>query len=164
VIKSTLFAAALVACLPALAQAQAPKAPVASMPRAKVIANADAEFARVDTNKDGQMSRAEIESFQRAAAARIIEARNKAVFTALDTNKNGQISAVEFAKLNAASPKVDASNVLSIDSNKDGQISLAEHRAATIETFTRFDTNKDGTLTEAEVDAQVAAARKPAAN
>jgi Ca2+-binding EF-hand superfamily protein len=158
VIRSTLFAIALIAA-PALAQAQAPKAAVNTMPRGKWVANAEAEFTRVDTNKDGQMSRAEIETFQRAAAARMIAARNKAAFAVLDTNKNGQISAAEFAKLNDTPIKVDPSSVLSIDTNKDGQISLAEHRTATLDTFTQFDANKDGVLTEAEAKAAAAAAK-----
>ena len=160
-IRTTLFACALVASVPALAQPK-PRAAgaVESISRAKVIANAEAEFARVDTNKDGQMSRAEIETFQRAAAARMIAARNKAAFAVLDTNKNGQISAAEFAKLNDTPIKVDPSSVLSIDTNKDGQISLAEHRSATLDTFTQFDANKDGTLTAAEAKAAAAAAAK----
>jgi len=160
VIRSILFAIALVASGPVLAQAKAPAAAApASMPRAKVLANAEAEFARVDTNKDGQMSRAEIETFQTAAATAARTRRNKAVFTALDSDKNGQISAAEFAKINAAPIKVDASEVLKVDTNKDGQISLAEHRAATLDTFTLFDANKDGTLTRAEVEAQAAKSR-----
>ncbi|HEU4877503.1 MAG TPA: EF-hand domain-containing protein [Sphingomicrobium sp.] len=160
-IRTTLFACALVASVPALAQTKPPAAgAVESISRAKVIANAEAEFARVDTNKDGQMSRAEIETFQRAAAARMIAARNKAAFAVLDTNKNGQISAAEFAKLNDTPIKVDPSSVLSIDTNKDGQISLAEHRSATLDTFTQFDANKDGTLTAAEAKAAAAAAAK----
>ena len=153
-IRSTLFALALVASVPALAQTKAPVVSAAvSVTRAKVVADAEAEFARVDTNKNGQMSRAEIETFQRAAAAKIIAARNQAAFAVLDADKNGQISAAEFAKLNEAPVKVDPSSVLSIDSNKDGQISLAEHRGATLSTFTQFDANKDGTLTAAEVKA-----------
>jgi len=155
VIRSTLFAIALIAA-PALAQAQAPKAAVNTMPRGKWVANAEAEFTRVDTNKDGQMSRTEIETFQRAAATAMLTARNKAIFAKLDADKNGQLSAAEFAKLSAAPVKVDASSVLAIDTDKDGQVSLAEHRAAMLETFTRFDTNKDGTLTEAEVAAESA--------
>ena len=159
-IRSTVFACAVIASAPALAQTKVSSAgPVESVSRAKVVANAEAEFARVDTNKDGQMSRTEIETFQRAAAARIIAARNKAAFAVLDADKNGQISAAEFAKLNDTPIKVDPSSVLSIDTNKDGQISLAEHRSATVETFTQFDTNKDGVLTAAEAKAAAAAAK-----
>ena len=153
-IRSTLFIVALVAAAPALAQAPAPAgSAVTSVARATVFANAEAEFARVDTNKDGQMSRAEIETFQRTAATTMMATRTKEVFAALDSDKNGQLSAVEFAKLNSGPPKVDASNVLRIDTNKDGQVSLAEHRTATLATFTQFDTNKDGSLTAAEVQA-----------
>ena len=153
-IRSTLFAVALVAAAPSLAQAPAkPGAAVTSISRAMVVANAESEFKKVDTNNDGQMSRVEIETFQTASAVEMLTARNKAVFAALDADKNGQISAAEFAKLNSAPPKVDATNVLRIDSNKDGKISLAEHRGATIATFTQFDTNKDGALSAAEVQA-----------
>ena len=158
-IRSTLFAFALVASTSAVAQtkAQAPAAAASEadkkIPKAEVVANADKEFAEVDTNKDGKMSRTEIETFQRAVAVEMATARNKAVFAALDADKNGQVSAAEFAKLNSGTPKVDPSNVLKIDTNKDGQVSLAEHRAATLATFTQFDTNKDGSLTAAEVKA-----------
>ena len=160
-IRSTLFAFALFASTSAVAQtkAQAPApAPTAGeadkkIPKADVVANADKEFAEVDTNKDGKMSRTEIETFQRGIAVEMATARNKAVFAALDADNNGQLSAAEFAKLNSGTPKVDPSNVLRIDTNKDGQVSLAEHRSATLATFTQFDTNKDGALTAAEVKA-----------
>ena len=156
-VRSTLFILALVAAAPLSAQVTAPASgAVQSVPRAKVVANAEAEFARVDINKDGQMSRVEIETFQRASAMARTTARNKELFAELDSDKNGQISAVEFAKA-TPTPKVDASGVLSIDSNKDGQVSLAEHRSATLATFTKIDTNKDGALTAVEVQALAAA-------
>ena len=149
--RPTLFTLALIAATPALAQT-AEK----TMPRAEMVKNAEGEFARVDANKDGQMSRTEIETFQRAATMRMITERNQSIFTALDLDKNGQLSAVEFAKLSNTSPKIDISNVMRVDTNKDGQVSLAEHRTATLSTFTRFDTNKDGILTAAEVQANAA--------
>ena len=126
---------------------------VKSVAKADVMTNADAEFARVDTNKDGQMSRVEIENFQRASTTRMMATRNAAIFKALDADKNGSLTAVEFAKLSASAPKVDAAGVLRIDTSKDGQVSLAEHRAATLDTFTKIDANKDGMLTAAEVQA-----------
>ena len=144
-IRFALFAAAVAAAAPVAAQD--------TLPRAKAVANAEAEFAKVDVNKDGQMSRVEIENFQRTSVMTAARERNKAYFTELDADKNGQLSAAEFAKLSSGTPKVDASNVLRIDSNKDGQISLAEHRSATLETFVSVDTNKDGILTAAEVRA-----------
>ena len=124
-VRFSLFALAAIASTPALAQAGASD----SVPRAKVVANAEAEFARVDSNKDGQMSRAEIETFQRTSSAARAAARNKAMFTELDSDKNGQISAAEFAKATSA-PKTDADSVLQVDANKDGVITEAEVKAA----------------------------------
>jgi uncharacterized protein YuzE len=148
VVRFPLFALALAAPAAVLAQA----GPAPSVPRAKIIANAEAEFARVDANKDGQMSRAEIEASQLASITARVNARNKALFAELDTDKNGQISPVEFAKASPA-PRPDVAAVLRIDTNKDGQVSLAEHRAATIDTFTKIDANKDGLITGLEVKA-----------
>ena len=145
-IRTTFLAVALVAAAaPALAQD--------SLPRAQAMARAEAEFVKVDVNKDGQMSRTEIETFQRVSITTANAARAKAVFERLDSDKNGQLSPAEFAKVNSAAPKVDASDVLRIDTNKDGQISLAEHKAATLATFTSVDANKDGVLTATEVRA-----------
>lgn len=148
-IRPTVFALAMIASAPLLAQPTAIK----TIQRAEVIANSETEFARVDANKDGQMTRAEIENFQRTRAIAVGTERNKEVFAMLDTDKNGQLSALEFAKLNSGTPKVDASSVLRIDTNKDGQVSLAEHRAATLDTFNKLDANKDGILTAEEVRA-----------
>ncbi len=147
-VRFPLFALALIAPTPLFAQA----AGVQSVPRATIVANADAEFKRVDTNNDGQMSRTEIENTQRASISARVNARSKALFAELDVDKNGQISPAEFAKATPA-PEPDAAAVLRIDTNKDGQVSLAEHRAATIDTFTKIDANKDGMITAAEVKA-----------
>lgn len=148
-VRSLLFTLALVAAAPLSAQAAGA---AESVSRAKIAADAEAEFGRIDTNKDGQMSRVEIEAFQRVALAARATARNKAMFAELDSDKNGQISAAEFARATPV-PKPDASGVLSIDTNKDGQISRAENSSARMASFDRFDSNKDGQLTAAEVEA-----------
>ena len=152
-IRPVLFTALFASAAPAMAQPAA-----TGMPRANLQADAEAEFARVDTNKDGQMSRAEIEVFQTARLTEALNARTKAVFAELDSDKNGQLSAAEFAKLNPPR-KADAASVLAVDSNKDGQVSLAEHRAAALKTFDGLDANKNGILTAAEVDAARAKAK-----
>ncbi len=156
-VRLTFFTLGLVAAAPLAAQAQAPAGPT-SITRAQVTANAEAEFKRVDADKNGQMSRTEIENYQRVSATARATARNKALFAELDADKNGQISAVEFAKASPV-PQPDASYVLRIDTNKDGQVSLAEHRGAALETFVKIDANKDGTLTAAEVRALQAQAQ-----
>ena len=154
-VRFSIFALALVAAAPLSAQALSATT-AKPVTRAQVVANAGSEFARVDANKDGQMSRTEIETYQRTSATARVTARNKALFAELDADKNGQINAVEFAKASAV-PKPDASFVLRIDADKDGQVSLAEHRGAAIETFTKIDANKDGTLTAAEVQSVMSA-------
>ena len=101
-VRFSLFTLALVAAAPLAAQTvAAPQAPAGptSVTRAQVTANAEAEFARVDADKNGQMSRAEIENYQRISATARITARNTALFADLDTDKNGQLSAAEFAKV-----------------------------------------------------------------
>lgn len=145
-VRFSLFALALVTPAALLAQATAPQ----SVARATIVANAEAEFARVDTNKDGQMSRAEIEASQLKVITARVNARNKALFAEFDADKNGQITRAEFDRASPA-PKPDATPVLRIDANKDGQISLAEHRNATIDTFTKIDADKNGLITGLEV-------------
>src|SRR5688572_6108239 len=94
-VRLSLVAFGLAAAAPLAAQTTTAPSTVS---RAQMTANAEAEFARVDANKDGQMSRTEIENYQRTSATARITARNKALFAELDADKNGQISAVEFAK------------------------------------------------------------------
>ncbi len=150
-IRSTALALALLASAPAFAQKEPQP-----LPRAMFIANAEAEFNKVDTNKDGLMSKLEIETFQRSSALAAADARSKAVFAALDVDKNGQLSATEFAKLSSKPPAVDAARILKMDTNKDGKLSMAEHRSSALANFDRLDANKDGSVTVAELKASQA--------
>lgn len=141
--------------------AQAKKAPAAQQPagpqpilRANFIAQMDAQFGKLDSDKDGRLSGTEIEQFEKQRLLAEAQARNDALFDRLDVNKNGQISAAEFAKLVAEPAAVSAQPMLSReDSNRDGQISLVEHRAATVANFDRLDTDKDGIVSVAEMKA-----------
>ena len=125
-----------------------------SLPRAQFIAGMDSEFRRMDSDRNGQLTKVEIEAFQALQAAAQAAARNQAMFTQLDTDKNGQLSAKEFSKL--APPPV-ASNgqpmIARMDGNRDGQVSLIEHRTATVSNFDRLDTDKNGVVTAAEMKA-----------
>lgn len=147
--RHSIFAAALLTPATLLAQAAAPPA----LTRTAVAANVDAEFKKIDTDKDGQASKAEIEAAQLSAIKMRVQARNKALFTLLDTDKNGQISTAEFNNLPAGAPRPDASNLLRFDANKDGKMSSAEHSKATFANFDRMDANKDGTVSVAEMQA-----------
>jgi Ca2+-binding EF-hand superfamily protein len=139
--------------------AQASKAPAAAakpgpqpIPRARFIADMEAEFRSMDSDKNNTLTTAEIEASQRKAIAENAAAKARALFVQLDADKNGQISQTEFAKIPLSSGKPDAKPMLSrLDSNKDNAITLVEFRGGTLVNFDRLDTDKDGTVSTAEM-------------
>ena len=148
------LALALLAPAPLLAQAAAPAAPAAQpLPRAQFISTMDGEFRKVDADKDGQLTRIEIDQFQKVAAVAMARRRNQALFARLDADKNGQISPAEFASLPINPPRTDPGLLLKFDTSKDGKVSLIEHRTATLANFDRLDTDKNGVVSPAEMKA-----------
>jgi Ca2+-binding EF-hand superfamily protein len=132
-----------------LAQTGAP-----SIPRAQFIADMDTQFRKMDADKNGQLTRIEIEQFQKLTAIAEAQARNRALFAQLDADKNGQLSPSEFAKVSAPTPVANAQPMIArMDSNRDNQINLIEHRTATLANFDRLDADKDGIVTPAEMKA-----------
>lgn len=124
------------------------------IPRAQFIAEMDSQFRAMDADKNGQLTRIEIEQHQKLSAATEAKARNRALFVELDVDKNGQLSTAEFAKLTPPAATANAQPMLAReDSNRDNQISLVEHRIATLANFDRLDTDKDGVVTAAEMRA-----------
>lgn len=149
---SRIILALAVLAIPAMARAQT--AAVKPIPRAQFIAEMDSQFRTIDTDKNRQLSRAEIEQYQKVLTDAGAKARNRALFAELDSNKNGQLSASEFAKLPVPAQAVGAQPMLDQeDSNRDSQISLVEHRAATLANFDRIDTDRNGVVTAAEMKA-----------
>ena len=136
----------------AKAPAQAPAAP--SIPRATFLANMDSDFAKMDSNHDGKIVKAEIEASLRASAMQEIMRRNRATFGQLDTDKNGQLSAAEFSQFHADPPPPNATPMLQhFDTNKDATISQVEFRAGTLANFDKLDSDKDGIVSAAEMRA-----------
>jgi Ca2+-binding EF-hand superfamily protein len=143
--------AVLVLTTPCMAAAQA-AAP--SIPRTQFIADMDVQFRKMDADKNGQLTRTEIEQFQKLTAVAEAQARNRALFAQLDTDRNGQISPAEFAKATTPSTAANAQPMLArMDGNRDSQIDLIEHRTATLANFDRLDTDKNGIVTPAEMKA-----------
>ena len=131
-------------------------APAAPPTRAAVISTAQANFAEVDTNKDGSLSKAEIDAAQVRAKARATAQLAQRVddeFKRLDADKNGQLTLAEFR---GATPTVRANAGAStmiiqrLDANKDGKITVEEFRAPILAGFDRIDSDKDGTISAAE--------------
>ena len=122
--------------------------------RAIFLQEMDSQFRKMDADKNGQLTRIEIEQFQKLVAVAEAESRNRAQFAQLDSDKNGQLSAAEFGKLVTPAPPANAAPMLSReDANRDQKISLIEHRAATLANFDRLDSDKDGVVTGAEMRA-----------
>ena len=129
---------------PAFAQAAVP------IPRAAYLTVMDGEFRKMDADKNGQVTRQEVEGFQRLAAVAEAAQRNRAMFAELDTDRNGQISPAEFAKVTPPAA-INAQPVIAqYDGNRDGQVSQVEYRSVKLSRFDRIDTDKDGIASIAE--------------
>jgi Ca2+-binding EF-hand superfamily protein len=124
------------------------------IPRAQFIADMDSQFRKMDADKNGQLTRTEIEQFQKLTAIAEAQARNRALFAQLDADKNGQLSQAEFGRVNAPVPTANAQPMIArMDGNRDSQINLIEHRTATLVNFDRLDVDKDGIVTPTEMKA-----------
>lgn len=147
-------ACAILAVVTLTGSLKAQSAPAAAVPRATYITVQDGEFRKMDADKDGQVTRAESEAFQRADAVARSAQRARALFGQLDSDRNGQLSFAEFAKAQSGIPPVNGQPFIAqLDLNKDGRVSLVEHRAGKLRYFDNIDTDKDGTVTVAEMKA-----------
>lgn len=146
--------AAPVAAQPAKPVA-APAAPQAQpIPRAVFLSNMDSEFKRMDTDRDGALSKKEIEDFQVSQIIAAAQARKRALFAALDTDHNGALSLAEFMRLPSNEQAPNAAPMIQrFDTNRDSKISQVEYRAGTLANFDRLDADKDGVVTAAEMKA-----------
>jgi hypothetical protein len=146
--------APLLSASPLSGQAQIAGKADTPLQRTQFIAGMDGEFRKMDTDKNGQLTKSEIEQFQTQQLAAQGRARNKALFTQLDKDKNGQLSQAEFARVATPAPVANAQPMIArMDGNRDSQISSAEYRNATLANFDRVDSNKDGIVTAEELKA-----------
>lgn len=97
------------------------------------------EYTGLDTNKDGMVSPEELK-----AANSMRDYSNMA----LDANNDGMISADEW---NTATATFDYNNV---DRDQDGMVSTEEWQQGYDKDFDAFDTDKNGTLSEKELQGQ----------
>ncbi|MEO6580343.1 MAG: EF-hand domain-containing protein [Sphingomicrobium sp.] len=124
------------------------------IPRATFIATMDAEFKKVDADKNGIITTKEVEDFQRAIAGLVAQQRNVALFQALDSDKNGQVSPAEFTRLPMNNPQPNSAQFLGqVDGNRDGKVTLVEYRSGKLVNFDRADADKDGVVSVPEMKA-----------
>ena len=108
----------------------------------------------MDADRNGTVTAAELEEFQRAAAAVEAQTRNRALFARLDADRNGQISQAEFARMASNTPAPNIVSMLTrFDINRDRSITLIEYRTRTLANFDKLDVDKDGVVTEVEMKA-----------
>jgi Ca2+-binding EF-hand superfamily protein len=123
-----------------------------NVPRSNYIATMDGEFRKMDADKNGQVTRVEVEAFDRGAAVANARARAQATFNQLDADRNGQLNQAEFNRIVTGTPAVDGRPLINaLDTNKDGRISLIEHRAGKLNRFDQIDLDKDGVVSAAEM-------------
>jgi Ca2+-binding EF-hand superfamily protein len=154
---SAAAAALALAASPALAQTQ-PAAQDQTLTRAIVLDESQASFKSIDSNNDGNLTKAELEASQAKALQQANAARDKDIeadFKKLDSNNDGSISLAEFK---AVAPQVRVrmtpdQAVAEFDSNKDGKITLEEYRKPRLAAFDKADANHDGTVTMQELQA-----------
>ena len=135
---------------------QAAKPAAAPATRAAVLRNLDGAFKAIDKNGNGTLDASELSAAEaKTQQQRVVALRGRVEqeFAKLDTNKDGSLSKAEFM---AVSPQAPASTnngaqmVGQLDKNKDGKVTADEYRAPILSRFDAMDSNKDGTLSEAE--------------
>jgi hypothetical protein len=141
--------------------------------RAELEARVDAAFVRLDSDRDGYITRAEAEAGAgafRANRQQRFRGRGEGAFARIDTNRDGVISRDEFearaamrrggqrgqgmGRRGPAGPRgvglfarLAGRHFDLADTNRDGRVSRAEASAAARITFDRVDSNRDGTVT-----------------
>ena len=139
------------------------------MTRTDVQTRVKAHFAEMDANKDGAVTQAEIDAGRTAKMAE----RHSEMFTKMDTDKNGSISRTEFdthhaAKMQGGRGAMEGHRGMKhgdgpgkmgrmggrmfamADANKDGKVTEAEATTAALAHFDKVDTDKNGTISDAE--------------
>ncbi len=118
-----------------------------ALPAAFAGDDADKYFKKMDTNKDGKISRME-----HAKGA-------QQMFTECDANHDGMVTAPEMdASMTAHGEKpgkhdkTSAEKIQMIDQNGDGQLTATEHEAGTEKMFSMMDKNSDDFLSKQECD------------
>lgn len=183
--KLLIGGAAIALAVPVLAQVAPAPAPASKhaekiQVRADVQAKVARHFTRVDSNRDGFVTKAEADTAMQAFRAKRAEKRTERrserrehAFERIDTNRDGAISRAEWDSKQAlrqqrvaardhdgdgrpdrkghrGMPGFGGHMFELADANKDGRVSLQEAQTAALQHFDMADTNRDGQITREE--------------
>lgn len=138
---------------PAAPRQTAPAPVGADLTREKFLLQMDSDFRIRDANADGQISRIEIENYERRLALDKAVAANRDLFNRLDRDRNNVLTPNEFLALVNDNSVVDVSKTMQrFDKNRDQVITLVEYRTATLSNFDQLDRDKDGKLSQSEIN------------
>lgn len=174
--KQLLFSAVALCAVAGIAPAFANSAPAPQrmphamqpMTRAEMIQKVQDHFAKLDSNKDGFVTKAEMDAAQAAMRGKMadrMKQRESGMFDRMDANHDGSISRAEFDAAHTAMAARMGDKGMAMhaamagrmfgaaDANKDGRVSLQEATGAAAAHFDRLDSNHDGTLTPDEMRA-----------
>ena len=175
---------ALALAVPALAQVAPASAPrtqhaMKTETRAELQAKVAEHFARMDTNRDGFVTKAEADAAAQAFRGKRGEQRAEwrgQAFERLDANRDGAITRAEWDAAQAQRQQRFAARDQNndgrpdgarfahrgmgggfgghmfemADANRDGRVSLQEAQAAALQHFDMVDTNRDGRISPEE--------------
>lgn len=169
-------AAAIAQVAPATSSAAAP--PVKAHTRAEVQSKIARHFAKLDTNRDGSLTKAEADAARQAMRSQRGERREdrrENAFERFDANRDGAISRAEWDAASAQREQRIAARdrdgdgrrdgrkrgrggmgalgghmFVMADGNSDGRLTLQEAQAAALRHFDMADVNRDGQITPDE--------------
>ena len=182
--KKALILSAILAGTAGVAIAQAPQAmpaptpvapmaaaPMMQMPETRdgVVAMVREHFTQMDSNRDGYVSRDEMQGMRGERRAKRMAMRGTTpdgarggAFERLDTNRDNMISREEFTSHRAMrgeragkgghrmAMRGHGMMMRRADADNDGRVSLAEAQAAAVQHFDKVDLNHDGRITPEE--------------
>lgn len=173
----TAAAVAAVAAVPVLAQTEVVekhKIVMKSVTRADMIRKVQDHFARMDSDKDGFVTKAEAASGKDKMREHVVERMEvhaDKMFDRMDADKDGSISRAEFdsvhekrvEKVRDGDHRMKQVHIVrksmhgklfeTADADSDGRVSLQEATSAAAAHFDKMDSNRDGTISADEMRA-----------
>ncbi len=143
---------AQVAAQTATPRSKASPARVEPLARSSFIATMDSEYRKLDANKDGSVSKSEVQAENQRIGEAAAAQRARAQFLSIDADRNGQIGVEEFVRAQVGQLKKEDFSAMAsrLDTNRDQKITIVEYRTLTLASFDRLDADKDGVLSEQE--------------